>query len=475
MDEGFTRYFSESPLSYLWTTGFRLETNPPLYYSIMHFWMQVFGTSESGLRSFSVLASVITILLVYALGKELEGPTLGLVGAAILALSPTEISYAQDARSYALLQAAITLTLVGVARYLSSTRPRKGLPLYVLGAILSTYCHDTALFFIFAANGAVLGAVWWDKSFLTRADILRWLVANMIVALAVCPVILNAISQRDSANIQWIAPLTLKGLQWILTDVVLGPQANVDWHHGRFLAFVVLGAIGFFLWKRRTLDLRGMVILVLVPALFVTAIILISLYRPILVSRILFWTWVPLSLLLAHVLIHARVRLPLFVLTTLLFGSALYAQLFPHLTPNGDWRNLLKKNQEDFSKADTIILTRPISISCVAYYLPAVAGHVIYWRDEEPEQRKNVSELYFHDKFGLYRTTTAGFQDAIRSGKGVCFIYTVGEKEHVQPLLDSVPPPDRTFGGDSLDLSQLIMANWDHAEPSSTSVNAKEK
>jgi predicted membrane-bound mannosyltransferase len=46
IDESFTRLYSESPLSYLWTTGFRSETNPPLYYTALHVWMLFFGASE---------------------------------------------------------------------------------------------------------------------------------------------------------------------------------------------------------------------------------------------------------------------------------------------------------------------------------------------------------------------------------------------------------------------------------------------
>ena len=459
-DETFTRYFAESPLSYLWTTGFRLETNPPLYNTIMHFWMQVFGTSESGLRSFSVLASVLAIILVYVLGKELESPLMGLVGAAILALSPLVIAYAQEARSYALLQATIAVALIGIARYLSASRPRNGLTLYALGASLSVYCHDTALFFIFACNMAVLSAAWWSKAFLTLTDVRRWLLTNVIIALVVSPVIINAFHQRDSANILWIKPPTWKGLQWITTDFVLGPQANDEWHHGRFLAFLVLGAIGYFLWKRHTLDLRGMVVLVLTPLLFAMAIVLISFDRPILCTRVLVWAWIPLSLLLAHVLIHARARLPFLLLIALLLGSALYTQVFPKLNPYGDWRTLIQKNQEDFLKADSIIMTRAIAGSCITYYLPATAGHVGYWSDPESEQRKNVSEIFFHDKFGVNRTTTPALQDEIRAGKRVCFIYSVGEIKNCQPLLDTLPRPDRTFGGDSLDFNQLIMVSW---------------
>jgi predicted membrane-bound mannosyltransferase len=46
-------------------------TNPPLYYTTLHFWMSWFGTSEAALRSLSILPGVLSVGLVYALAKKL--------------------------------------------------------------------------------------------------------------------------------------------------------------------------------------------------------------------------------------------------------------------------------------------------------------------------------------------------------------------------------------------------------------------
>jgi len=42
------------------------RTNPPLYYTTLHFWIGWFGTSEAALRSLSVVPGVLSVGLVYA-------------------------------------------------------------------------------------------------------------------------------------------------------------------------------------------------------------------------------------------------------------------------------------------------------------------------------------------------------------------------------------------------------------------------
>ena len=80
------------------------RSNPPLYYVMLHFWVQIFGTSEIALRSFSIPPSLGSLVLVYSLGRRLFSPTIALFALGILAISPFQISYAQEARTHAWLK-----------------------------------------------------------------------------------------------------------------------------------------------------------------------------------------------------------------------------------------------------------------------------------------------------------------------------------------------------------------------------------
>jgi mannosyltransferase len=78
------------------------EANMALYYALLHFWMKM-SSAESALRSLSVLFSVATVPLIYALGTRLFSRRAGQIAAWLLAINALSVRYAQEARSYALV------------------------------------------------------------------------------------------------------------------------------------------------------------------------------------------------------------------------------------------------------------------------------------------------------------------------------------------------------------------------------------
>ncbi len=77
----------------------------PLYFEAMKYWTLV-RQDETWLRLFSTIFGTANILLVYQLGKMLAGKTnghlVGMAAAVIMALSPMEVHYSQQARMYTL-------------------------------------------------------------------------------------------------------------------------------------------------------------------------------------------------------------------------------------------------------------------------------------------------------------------------------------------------------------------------------------
>ncbi|NES78365.1 MULTISPECIES: glycosyltransferase family 39 protein [unclassified Okeania] len=73
----------------------------PIYYILLKFWM-LFGTSDSWLRSLSVVFGLANVFLIYQLGRRVAGEAVGLIAALLLALSPLFINFAQMVRMYSL-------------------------------------------------------------------------------------------------------------------------------------------------------------------------------------------------------------------------------------------------------------------------------------------------------------------------------------------------------------------------------------
>ena len=78
------------------------DFHPPLYYLILKVWSSFFGTSEIALRFPSIIFGLLTIYLVYLIGKELFNKKAGIIAGILLATSGLHIYYSQEARMYSL-------------------------------------------------------------------------------------------------------------------------------------------------------------------------------------------------------------------------------------------------------------------------------------------------------------------------------------------------------------------------------------
>jgi 4-amino-4-deoxy-L-arabinose transferase-like glycosyltransferase len=100
-DEGIGVWLARMPLweSIQWTAG---DVHPPLHYMMLHGWRLVAGESVFALRALSVFVSLLTLPLVYRLGRLLGGVRVGVLAALLLGLSRFSIWWAQEIRMYAL-------------------------------------------------------------------------------------------------------------------------------------------------------------------------------------------------------------------------------------------------------------------------------------------------------------------------------------------------------------------------------------
>jgi len=114
LDEGAQVLMSSKSLSFQWfgrTTG---EFHPPLFYILIHFWLNL-GKSEWFLRLPSVIFGVATVYFAFLIGKRLFNEKLGILSAFFLAIAPYHVYYSQEARMYSLtpfLETASTFFLL---------------------------------------------------------------------------------------------------------------------------------------------------------------------------------------------------------------------------------------------------------------------------------------------------------------------------------------------------------------------------
>ena len=102
LDEGLSVWQAERDLAFLMEYLAKSENHMPLYSVLLHYWLYI-NDSVFWIRFMSVMPSTLVIPVVYKLGRTLHSSRSGVVCAALVASSPFQVYYAQEARMYSLL------------------------------------------------------------------------------------------------------------------------------------------------------------------------------------------------------------------------------------------------------------------------------------------------------------------------------------------------------------------------------------
>ena len=132
------------------------DVHPPFYYFALRVWLLVTNPSEFAARLLSVIFSLALIVAAYALTRRLAGRGAALVAAALLALSPFHVQFAQEARMYVLLALTGTLSMHCFLEAFVLGSPRKRWVIgYVVVTTLMVYTQIYSAFTV-AAQGVSL-------------------------------------------------------------------------------------------------------------------------------------------------------------------------------------------------------------------------------------------------------------------------------------------------------------------------------
>lgn len=88
LDEAFSALISHLPPEQILFHTAR-DVHPPLYYLILHYWMQGFGDAPLALRSFSVCAGVATVGIGMLLARQLASWRAAVIAGLLLAFFPS--------------------------------------------------------------------------------------------------------------------------------------------------------------------------------------------------------------------------------------------------------------------------------------------------------------------------------------------------------------------------------------------------
>jgi uncharacterized membrane protein len=282
--------FSLSPLPDLFSNFIRPGWNGPLYFLLLRYWIALTGKSEFAIRFFSLLFGILTVPLVYALGRKLLSWQIGIFASILVAFSPYLVWYSQEAKMYALITFSTSLSVYLYLRALDEGGWRFWLG-YVVATSFCFYSHLlTALIIPFEI---VLFFLLWHRY---RVRLRSWLLSIGLLTLPYLPIAI------------WEIPLFLSAFQTghrfyplgvILSILFLAFSSGIigPWGPLPLALFVFLLLAGVFL---RGKGWEGVFVLLLYLFIPILVLYLISLRVPIFTDRYLIFLAPAFYLLLSR-------------------------------------------------------------------------------------------------------------------------------------------------------------------------------
>jgi hypothetical protein len=377
-----------------WSIGdmFLKPTDPtPFLYYAIHKLLVPPDASLAGMRSISVVAGVLSVGLIYILGRLAFGKWGGLLSAALLAIWSMHVDYSQEARAYSLLFFFTLLASVGFLYYAEalkagrepSGRGRLALVLFGIGNVLSFYTHVVSVYWIALTSLMLLALILRQK----RKRLVEVGILFVVMALCALPGVYRLLVQMKVGDeFHWLQR-SLAGFLKLHLEVYLprgfwdNTLVNTFGLTSSIKGVVVAGAVaavGAGLWFGRQRILawwreRPYVLWLALAYLLVPTIIWIHglIARPILIGRVMLYTVPGMILLITGICLaldrRAAVRVGVAAIS--LYGVSLL--LTGTIREREDWRGTYEYLAKTVAPGDLVAVCRPFIYPALRY--PATA------------------------------------------------------------------------------------------------------
>lgn len=218
----------------------RHDGAPPLFYVLLHYWLDLFGSSPVATHSLPLVFSLLTVPAGYWAGRELFGRPAALATAALMATNPFLSWYSTETRMYTLVA---LLSIVGTTFAWRAVRFRRRRD--ALGAVLAAtallYTHAWGMYLV---GMTALLLLWAALGTGERALQKRILLGGAVALALWLPWVPTFLAQSASSGAPWASAPNLGNFFADPATVIGGSIAIL------VVPLVVAGALGTW-WCRR--------------------------------------------------------------------------------------------------------------------------------------------------------------------------------------------------------------------------------
>jgi hypothetical protein len=239
LDEALSVNIARLPLGQIPAALLR-DGAPPLYYFLLHFWMQVFGSGDLAVRALSGLFSVATLPALWLAGRQLGGRRAAAWTVLIAASSPFAIRYATEARMYSLVTFLVAWGYLALRKSLKEPTGASLASVAVIAAALAL-SHYWALYLLFVVALILLAQALRSGSRPARNALIAMAVGGVLFV----PWVSRFLYQLHHTGTPWADAPPFGSLITSVTFWAGGPLRT-----GPLLAVIFLALIVLAIWGR---------------------------------------------------------------------------------------------------------------------------------------------------------------------------------------------------------------------------------
>lgn len=292
-DEGSSLLMSGYNLTDIWVHAAH-DVHPPLYFMLLHGWIEWFGDGIFAIRSLSALPGIAAVMLGMWLVRLIASPRAALLAGLMLALLPTAVRYSQEVRMYAWLGMWLLGATIALVYWVKQPRRTWALVIYALLMTASFYTHYFTALCVLVHWAWLLMLRLQPAHPQTLINCPAWWLANVAVVVMFAPWLpglMDLIQHMDqlkaNGDVGWELPVTLSSLPSMVWDFLIQDDGdNLPWLLFGALPMLLLAVIVMTVLRDRS-RYRWSALLALYTLLPLLLVYGVSFISPVFIERYL--------------------------------------------------------------------------------------------------------------------------------------------------------------------------------------------
>ncbi|MGH8387186.1 MAG: glycosyltransferase family 39 protein [Pseudomonas sp.] len=386
-DEGSSLLMSRYALADIWIHAAR-DVHPPLYFMLLHGWIEVFGDGIFPIRSLSALPGIAAVVLGMWLVRLMANTRAALLAGLMLALLPTAVRYSQEVRMYSLLGMWMLGATIALVYWVKQPRHTSALVIYAMLMTVGFYTHYFTALCVIVHWAYLLVLRLQPVNPLKHINRPDWWLANVGIVLLFCPWIpglIDLIEHMDqlkaNGDVGWELPVTLSSLpSMVWTFLIQDDGGSLSLPLFGALPMLLLGVIVMTLLRDRS-RYRWSTLLALYCLFPLMLVYAVSFISPVFIERYLnaYALGLPLIMALAIDRLLHGFRLLAFGLLALFVGTELVGlKTNATVDVNDQTSVMVEFVNQHFVEGDRIVISDMLWYLSYVYYNRTDAEPMLY-------------------------------------------------------------------------------------------------